>query len=149
MLKHSAIMWAVMTMTFTGFSLVSANEKYDFTLQGDGTFNKPHGGQAIQVVVIHAPTRTVVARKSGTVSRVDNPAFSLTFPALVLPMELYEFRIWIDSNFGGGTSGKCDWKPVDHQWLYFGGTKDKKPSNLKLTHLPADMIDVCQSFTGL
>lgn len=123
-----------------------ADGKQDFTFQGDATFGDPHGGQAIEVVVIHGPTRKAVGRQSATVSPSGDPSFSITFPDLLPVGEIHEVRYWIDSNFGGGAKGRCDPKAIDHQWSTDATALKSEPVTIKVTHLPGATADVCQSF---
>jgi len=119
----------------------------DLVFQGDGSFQGAHGDQAIQVAVVDAETGKVVARKSGAVSRTQDPAFSFSFPDSLKNGRRYEVHYWIDSNFGGGSSGACDPKANDHQWRVPLGGVDGDVTHTE-KHIPAAASDVCDTFSG-
>lgn len=118
---------------------------YDLTFQGDGSFNKPHGGQGIMVAVVDAASGNVVAKQKGTVSASANPAFSFAFDGVLAGGKSYEVHYWIDSNFGGGRQGSCDPKNNDHQWNVSLGSVSGDVQHTE-PHQPPRMTSVCQSF---
>ncbi|TFH85055.1 hypothetical protein EQG41_19120 [Billgrantia azerbaijanica] len=120
-------------------------EGYDLSFTGDGTFNTPHGNQAIQVAVYDVAAGEVVATQSGTVAQLEDPAFSFTFEGILEKGKLYDVHYWIDSNFGRGSEGSCDPVNVDHQWRY-ALTDIKKAVDIRVAHDPTRQAPVCTSF---
>lgn len=120
---------------------------FTLTFAGNSTFHGPHGGQAIHVALVDSETGMVVAKQSGTVSRTANPAFSFTFKHAMVPGRSYEVDYWIDSNFGGGTVGKCDPPQHDHQWDIHLGKATGNIDHVE-THEPAKITPVCDVFGG-
>jgi hypothetical protein len=121
---------------------------YTLTFQGNGTFNGPHGGQAIQAALIDADTGKVVAKESGTVSKTADPSFSFTFEHALKPGTHYDVDYWIDSNFGGGTVGVCDAKIHDHQWNVKLGEVSSDVTHVE-THRPRETSSVCDVFSKM
>lgn len=122
-----------------------ANEGHDLTFAGDGTFNTPHGNQAVEVAVYDVTAGEVVATQSATVAQTEEPSFSVTFEGVLEEGKLYDVHYWIDSNFGGGSEGSCDPVNVDHQWRV-ALTDIDGPVELEVAHAPADQAPVCTSF---
>lgn len=122
-----------------------ASDGHDLTFVGDGTFNLPHGEQAIQVALYDVAAGEVVATDSGSVSPDEEPAFSFTFSGALEEGKLYDVHYWIDSNFGGGNEGRCDPMDTDHQWRV-ALTDISEPVSLEVTHDPAGQAPVCTSF---
>ncbi|SFU77711.1 hypothetical protein [Halomonas korlensis] len=122
-----------------------ASNGHDLTFTGDGTFNLPHGDQAIQVALYDVAAGEVVATESGHVAPDEDPAFSFTFPGALEEGKLYDVHYWIDSNFGGGDEGSCDPVNIDHQWRV-ALTDITEPVSLEVNHEPADQAPVCTSF---
>lgn len=116
---------------------------------GDATFNGPHGGQAIAVAVVRSLDGSVVTTQQGNVSGSADPAFSFSFPGVLLRGEDYELHYWIDSNFSGGQAGVCDPPSTDHQWaLDLGATPDDEDTiTVAEVHDPSGTADVCGSFS--
>ncbi len=112
---------------------------------GDATFQTPHGGQTVTVGVVRASDGMVVHTASGTVSDVDDPAFSFSFPGLLVIGVEYEVHYWIDSNFMGGTVGTCDAPEDDHQWRVTVPTVQDDVA-ITETHDPNAVTDVCSTF---
>ena len=117
---------------------------FDLTLQGDATFQTPHGGQDITVALLGADG-TVLETMSGTVSATDDPAFSFTFADALTEGESYTVDYWIDSNFGGGTVGTCDPSENDHQWS-LAVPPVAADVMLAEDHDPSAVTDVCSVF---
>ncbi|MHC4235926.1 MAG: hypothetical protein ACYSUQ_12485 [Planctomycetota bacterium] len=88
----------------------------NLTFSGDASFQGPHGDQDITVMVVRASDDLMVGTETATISATADPAFSFSFPGLLVIGEEYNVEYWIDSNFGGGTIGQCDVPSVDHQW---------------------------------
>lgn len=111
----------------------------------DGTFQGPHGGQPIAIVVIRSSDGAVLASGNGTVSATQVPAFSFDAGRILQMGTNYEVDYWIDSNFGGGSPGTCDPKQFDHQWkvqfLSVAGDVDYVAS-----HDPSATTSVCAAF---
>lgn len=121
------------------------SEGHDLTFSGDGTFNTPHGDQAIQVAVYDVTAGEVVATETGTVQQTEDPAFSFTFPGVLEEGQLYDVHYWIDSNFGGGSEGSCDPVNVDHQWRV-ALTDIEEAVEIEVGHDPSKQAPVCTSF---
>ncbi|MBS9403558.1 hypothetical protein KG088_07945 [Halomonas sp. TRM85114] len=122
-----------------------ASDGHDLTFVGDGTFNLPHGEQAIHVALYDVAAGEVVATDSGSVSPDQEPAFSFTFSGALEEGNLYDVHYWIDSNFGGGSEGSCDPVNVDHQWRV-ALTDISEPVSLEVSHDPDEQAPVCTSF---
>lgn len=114
---------------------------FTLTFAGNASFNEPHGGQAITVILVSV-TAGEESTKTGTVSAEAEPAFSVSFPDALEPGQVYEVRYWIDSNFGGGTEGGCDPKETDHQWVETVGTASED-IDLTVSHDPTATESVC------
>lgn len=117
---------------------------FDFTFQGDASFQGAHGGQEIHVVV-EGSAGEVVASETGAVSSSADPSFSFTFSDLLDEGEDYQLKYWIDSNFNGGTAGVCDPPENDHQWSMSipAATDDVRVTD---THRPTETASVCEAF---
>lgn len=117
----------------------------DLTFAGDATFQGAHGGQTVTVGVVRASDDLVVATESETVSTSQDPAFSFSFPGLLVIGVQYEVHYWIDSNFMGGTLGTCDAPEDDHQWRVTVPTVE---DDVLITedHDPSAVTDVCATF---
>lgn len=118
---------------------------FDLMFSLDGTFQGPHGGQPIAVVVIRSSDGAVIANANGTVSPTQVPAFSFDAGRILQAGANYELDYWIDSNFGGGTPGTCDPKGFDHQWrvrfISVAGDID-----YVAVHDPSATTSVCANF---
>jgi len=128
-----------------GIAGAAAAQSYDLTFSGDASFHGAHGGQPIHVAVVETDGDRVVALASGTVSKSDDPAFSFDFPGALMAGKSYEVDYWIDSNFGGGSTGTCDAKGHDHQWRVALGTVSGNLDHTEM-HRPAETTDVCDVF---
>lgn len=111
--------------------------------EGDASFQGAHGGQDIAVAILDEDG-SVVGRANGTVSASDDPAFSFSFPGLLLGQS-YRAHYWIDSNFQGGTEGVCDPVDDDHQWRVDLGEVMGDVSRTE-DHEPGAQMDVCATF---
>lgn len=145
--RHAApaLIVFAMTMLLGGGATAFAAATSDLVFDGNGSFNGPHGGQAITVAVVRLDDGAVVAKKSGIVSKTANPSFMFTFPGILENGKAYEVDYWIDSNFGGGTKGVCDSKAHDHQWRVPLGTVQGNITHTE-KHRPAETSDVCGVF---
>ncbi len=123
----------------------TATGPFQLTFQGDASFQGPHPGHTIYVAVVRAADGAVVASQTGTVSATADPAFSFSFPGLVVVGVAYQVHYWIDSNFGGGTAGVCDAPSIDHQWSVAVATVQADVSITEL-HNAATVTDVCATF---
>lgn len=126
----------------------TGNSSSDLVFQGDSSFQGAHGGQAVEVAVVRAGTGEVVASESDTVSKTEDPSFSFTFSGVLEEGEGYEVHYWIDSNFGGGSSGTCDPKSQDHQWNVSLGSVEGDVTHTE-KHQPAETSDVCETFSEM
>jgi hypothetical protein len=120
---------------------------YSLTFSGDASFQGPHGGQPIHVTVETTDGKRV-ASQDGTVSRTADPSFSFHFADVLQPHMSYVIKYWIDSNFHGGTVGKCDKPSVDHQWAIRPSDKPALADvagnvTIEDSHRPAAVEDVC------
>ncbi len=120
---------------------------FSLTFRLDDSFQGPHGGQEIFVVVFEASTGTEIARDNGTVSATQNPSFSFATGDVLAEDTEYGIHYWIDSNFGGGSEGVCDATNNDHQW-----SVDVAAPTTDVTiteaHDPSGITDVCASFAA-
>lgn len=117
---------------------------FNFTFQGDASFQGAHGGQEIRVALEGAGGE-VVASESGTVSETSDPAFSFSFVDVLEQGQSYELKYWIDSNFGGGTPGVCDPPANDHQWSV-AVTAANDDVTITDMHRPGETESVCATF---
>ena len=117
---------------------------HDLILQGDASFHGPHGSQSISVAVVGFG-EVLVAQGANTVSSSADPAFSFTFPGLLVDGFPYEVHYWIDSNDGGGSAGVCDAPVNDHQWsgASFSAQED---ATITVDHDDANTAEVCSIF---
>ena len=116
---------------------------FRLTFSLDASFQAPHGGQSIQIAVVRGGV--VVAQASGTVSATQNPSFYFDAGAVLEEGIAHEVHYWIDSNIGGGSSGVCDPKAIDHQW----STEFVWPTNdvdFPVSYQPWLIEDVCGTF---
>ncbi len=122
-----------------------AGGPYRLTFRLDASFQTPHGGQDIAIAIVRASDGSVVVQANGAVSATQDPSFLWsTGPVMQAGID-YEVHYWIDSNFGGGTSGVCDPKAIDHQW----SVELMSVSNditWTTSHEPALTEDVCTTF---
>ncbi|WP_447044127.1 hypothetical protein [Vreelandella sp. H-I2] len=124
-----------------------ANESYDLTFQGDGTFLIPHQGNSVHAAIVDVHANEVVAKQSATISGTEEPAFVFQFSDILEAGKLYDVHYWIDSNFGesNGSEGVCDPINVDHQWRFaFAEISDNMNEVVQLT--PEDQAPVCATF---
>ena len=130
--------------TSTGGMGPPVNLPFDLIVQDDGSFQGPHGGHRISVAVVAAMGGTVLAQKAQTVSPNEDVAFSFTFLDVLVGGFNYEIHYWIDSNVGGGRTGRCDAVVNDHQ----GSVAISAQAHvlLPLDHDDADLTFVCPSF---
>ncbi len=89
--------------------------EYQLIFAIDASFQGPHADHTIAVAVVRTSDGAVLDEQGGTVSGTADPAFTFTWLDILDEDEAYEVHYWIDSNFGGGTEGVCDF-PEDHQW---------------------------------
>lgn len=144
---HAFAVLAVAALLAGGGSAAIAAGKSNLVFKGDASFHGAHGGQAIHVAVVGAKDGKVVAKKAGTVSKTANPSFSFTFKGVLQNGKAYDVDYWIDSNFGGGTVGKCDPPQHDHQWDIHLGKATGNIDHVE-THEPAKITPVCDVFGG-
>jgi hypothetical protein len=126
--------------------VVGPTGPFRLTIDGDASFQGPHGGQSIAVVVVRTSDGAVVAGEAGTVSASADPAFSFTFTGLLVVGVAYEVHYWIDSNLGGGTEGVCDPEANDHQWIVAIAAVEGDVT-ITEAHNAANTGDVCDTFT--
>ncbi|NIM50662.1 MAG: hypothetical protein GTN78_03665 [Gemmatimonadales bacterium] len=122
-----------------------AGGPYRLTFRLDASFQTPHGGQDIAIAIVRASDGSVVVQANGAVSATQDPSFLWsTGPVMQAGID-YEVHYWIDSNFGGGTSGVCDPKAIDHQWSveFMSVSND---ITWTTSHEPALTEDVCTTF---
>ncbi|CAM0556112.1 hypothetical protein [Vreelandella boliviensis] len=126
-------------------SQASANESYDLTFEGDGTFLIPHQGNSIHAAIVDIHANEVVAKQSDTISGTGEPAFAFQFSEIFEEGKLYDLHYWIDSNFGEGSVGSCDPIDIDHQWrIAFASINDNVTEVAQLA--PEEQAPVCATF---
>lgn len=118
---------------------------YDLTFTGDATFQDAHGSQDIHVAVVEQGSGEVVAEDDGVVSANDDPAFSFSFPEVLVAGNSYFLDYWIDSNFAGGEVGTCGPIEDDHQWRIDAGSADSDVE-INDVHRPGETESVCSTF---
>ena len=123
----------------------SGNE-YQLIFGVDASFQGPHTGHTIAVAVVRTSDGAVLAEQGGTVSGTADPAFTFTWLDILEEDEAYQIHYWIDSNFGGGTAGVCDF-PEDHQWSVAIPTV---AADVTVTeaHDGSTISDVCSTFSS-
>jgi hypothetical protein len=97
----------------TTFTSVCSTFTFPLTFTGTASFAGPHNGQAFKAALVKGSATTALDTQSGTVGATG---FSVTFVPKPVIGEAYSVKLWIDSNFAGGTVGVCDPPPTDHQW---------------------------------
>ena len=117
---------------------------FDLRIQGDASFQGPHGGHSIAVAVVGITGGTVVAQNAGTVSRRGDVAFSFTFFNVLAGGFRYEVHYWIDSNDGGGSAGVCHPAVNDHQGSFALSVEEN--IGIPLPHIDNDQFSVCSIF---
>ena len=118
----------------------------DLAFTGDASFQGTHGGDPISVAVVRASDGALVALQTGTVSGTVDPAFSFSFPGLLVRGVAYQIHYWIDSNLGGGTAGVCDPKANDHQWNVVASTLVLGDVTVNEVLDTTNTVDVCSTF---
>ncbi len=118
---------------------------FRLTFNLDASFQTPHGGQSIAIALVRASDGSVVVEANGAVSADQDPSFTWSTGPVMQAGATYEVHYWIDSNFGGGTSGVCDPKENDHQWSVelLSVSNDR---NITTDHDPNLTEDVCSTF---
>lgn len=120
---------------------------FALTFAGDSTFEGPHAGNAFSAGLVKGSDSKAEDIKTGTVAASGNPAFSVTFDHKVVIGEPFTVKLWIDSNFTGGTVGTCDPPANDHQWSFDVPTAfANHPGTLTETHNAANVTPVCSFF---
>ena len=117
---------------------------YRLTLQGNASFNGPHGDQSISVVVVSRNLGFVVAEETATISPTEDPSFTVSFSRLLAEGGDYDVFYWIDSNIGGGSIGICDPPENDHQWSE-AVLNPREGIFLGVDHDDAETSDACPS----
>ncbi len=120
------------------------NIPFDLTVEDGGSFGGPHPGHRISVAVVAVMGDVVLAQKAQTVSPNEDVAFSFIFLDVLVGGFNYEVHYWIDSNVGGGRTGRCDAEVNDHQ----GSVAISAQGDvlLLLDHDDDDLTFVCPSF---
>jgi hypothetical protein len=119
---------------------------FRLTFNLDASFQGPHGGQSIAIAIVRASDGSVVVEANGAVSATEDPSFTWSTGPVMQAGTNYEVHYWIDSNFGGGSSGVCDPKAIDHQW----SVELLSVSNdvtWTTAHQPALTEDICSTFS--
>ena len=120
---------------------------YRLTLEGDESFQGPHGGHSINVVVVNGNLGGLaVAEGKGIISFTNDISFDFGFARLLAEGVDHDVYYWIDSNIGGGNVGTCDPPEIDHQWT--SAVRNPR-ANIEIAHShnDADNIDVCFAFS--
>jgi hypothetical protein len=119
---------------------------FRLTFQLDASFQGAHGGQSIAIALVRSSGSSVVFQANGAVSATQDPSFIWETGPVMEAGTDYEVHYWIDSNFGGGTSGACDPKAIDHQWSqeFLSVSND---ITWITSHEPGLTEDVCGTFS--
>lgn len=118
---------------------------YQLVFSLDDSFQAPHGDQPIRIALVRLTDGLPLEEASGTVSAINNPAFTFAPVTMLERGTSYAVHYWIDSNIGGGTLGLCDPTDFDHQWSteFFMPTND---INFTVGYQPALTEYVCDTF---
>jgi hypothetical protein len=118
---------------------------FQLTFSLDASYQRPHGGQSINIAVLRSSDGVMVAGGDGLVSADQDPSFSFAAGPVLEAETAYEVHYWIDSNFGGGTPGACDAQGVDHQWNVAIPAASGDVARTE-SHDPSMLDDVCSTF---
>ena len=118
----------------------------DLAFTGGASFQGPYGGDPISVAVVRASDGALVAQQTGTVAGTLDPAFSFSFPGLLVRGVAYQIHYWIDSNLGGGNAGVCDPKANDHQWNVVASAVVTGDVTVNEVLDTSNTVDVCSTF---
>ena len=119
---------------------------YRLTLEGDESFQGPHGGHSITVVVISRNLGGfAVVEDKAIISFTNDTAFDFSFSRLLAEGVPHDVYYWIDSDIDGGTPGTCDPPEIDHQWSTTI-TNPREGIFLSESHVDADNAEVCSFF---
>ncbi len=94
------------------------------------------------MTLVRASDGLEVATDAATISVTADPAFSFSFPGLLVIGHAYNIEYWIDSNVGGGTVGQCDAPTIDHQWRAAVPTVTGD-TEITVAHDAGAITDVC------
>ncbi|HEY6003022.1 MAG TPA: hypothetical protein VIV57_09105 [Anaeromyxobacter sp.] len=122
---------------------------FALTFVADSSYVGPHSGQPYKLALVHGSDTTAEEILTGNVgTTVGANAISAQFSELLVIDETYTVKLWIDSNFGGGTVGTCDPKANDHQWSFtIPSSFASHPTTFTApTHSGATTVDVCSFF---
>lgn len=119
---------------------------YQLIFSLDESFQIPHGDQPISIALVRLTDGLVLEEESGSVSAIDDPAYTFAPSTLIERGTGYAVHYWIDSNIGGGTLGLCDPTTYDHQW----STEFYRPTNdidFIVGYEPALTEYICDTFS--
>lgn len=122
---------------------------FQLTFVADSSYVGPHSGQPYQLALVHGSDTTAEEILTGNVGTTAGAnAISAQFGELLVIDETYTVKLWIDSNFGGGTVGVCDPKANDHQWSFtVQSSLASHPGTFTApAHSGAATVDVCSFF---
>jgi hypothetical protein len=122
---------------------------FPLTFVADSTYLAPHHDQPFKAALVHGSDTTAEQIVSGTVSALGSAnAISVTFSEELVIGDPYSVKLWIDSNFGGGTVGVCDPIANDHQWSFpVPNTFASHPGTFTApAHTAATTVNVCSFF---
>lgn len=122
---------------------------FPLTFVADSTYLAPHHDQPFKAALVHGSDTSAEEIVSGTVAPLGSAnAFSITFSEKLIIADPYTVKLWIDSNFGGGTVGVCDPIANDHQWSFpVPNTFASHPSTFPApAHSGATTVNVCSFF---
>ncbi len=137
-------LWAVLLVALAA---CGDDPTFQLVFAIDASYQGPHAGHAIEVALVRTSDGVVVQEQTGTVSGTADPAASFTFTDQLEEGVAYDVDYWIDSNFGGGTTGVCDPTANDHQWRV---TIAAVTDDVTITeaHNAANTVDVCTTFAA-
>lgn len=144
LLTGSTTRWLLLPVCFVAIQAL-ANESYDLTFEGDGSFSMPHAGHSVHAAIVDIHADEVVAKQSDTISGTEDPAFFFHFSDVFEEGKLYDLHYWIDSNFGDGQEGVCDPVDIDHQWRIPLGEPNGDITEVA-RHAPGEQAPVCDTF---
>ena len=142
-MKRTSLVTGLCVGLLVVLSACGGNE-YQLIFAIDATFQGPHTDHAIAVAVVRTSDGAVLDEQGGTVSGTADPAFTFTWLDILEEDEAYQIHYWIDSDFGGGTAGVCDF-PEDHQWNVAIAAVTGDVTRTE-THDASTISDVCATF---
>lgn len=122
---------------------------FPLTFVADSSYLAPHHDQPFKAALVHGSDTAAEEIVPGTVAALGSAnAISVSFSEQLIIGDSYSVKLWIDSNFSGGTVGVCDPPANDHQWSFpVQNTLASHPGTMNApTHSGATTTDVCSFF---